>query len=163
MKYISGILVIFVLCVAIMITGCTQTGSSTVCPTTTPCSCPSSGTTVTVPTLVFTTEPTQVMPDKIAVIVNVEPKDYNGQIPVTFGGGNGQPAVKNIEVVLTRVDGSTETATLLPENGASVIMNGTDTRGFETAGADRVQVYVHMYSGDTFKVADVLRADKERA
>jgi len=164
MKIFSGIVLVLILCVSVMIAGCTSqttTPAAATCPTATPCSCP--GVVTATPTVALTTEPTQAMPAKIAVTVNVDQKDYTGKIPVTFGGGEGQAAVKNIEVILTRDDGSTATATLLPNLGESVTLQGTEVRGSATAGTDRVQVYVHMFSGDTYKVADVLRSDRDRA
>lgn len=103
------------------------------------------------------------MPDNIAVTVNVDEKGTMGKIPVTFAGGAGQGAVKSVEVILTKIDGTTEIQYIKPERGAQVIMNGTAGSGMETGQGDRVQVIVHMYSGDSYTVADVIREYRARA
>jgi hypothetical protein len=170
MKAITFVLFGIILCTAVIIAGCTSQTTSTSAPTRTPTVCPTAAACVcpipvvtTAPAGSLTVGPTQTLPPKNEVIVNVDQKDIDGKIPVTFGGGDGQNAVKNIKIVLTRVDGSTEVAYLLPEYGQSVILSGTDSRGYEKTAFDRVEVYVNLYSGETYKVIDVLRPYRERA
>jgi hypothetical protein len=107
--------------------------------------------------------PTDVMPANIAVSVSVGEKDYLGNIPVTFNGGAGQINVNSIQVVLTRVDGSTETQTLGSDTGDTVNLAGTRGSGSLEGQSDRVQVYVTMNNGVTYEVADVLREYRSRS
>jgi hypothetical protein len=106
--------------------------------------------------------PTDVMPEPIAVTVDVGEKDYLGKIPVTFQGGKGQINVKKIDVQLTRVDGSVQKETVGTNKGDGVDLQGTRGSGSERGLADRVQVWVTMNSGQTFKTADVLREYRSR-
>jgi hypothetical protein len=103
------------------------------------------------------------MPANIAVSVSVGEKDYLGNIPVTFNGGAGQGLVSSIQVVLTRVDGSTETQSLAPDTGNIVNLAGTRGSGSLEGQSDRVQVYVTMMNGSTYEIADVLREYRSRS
>jgi len=153
----STILVLIVLvCCAVTLTGCTssQTTSSGSTPV-------AAGTAS--PTSTLTTMPTDVMPANIAVSVSVGEKDYLGNIPVTFNGGAGQGLVSSIQVVLTRVDGSTETQSLAPDTGTIVNLAGTRGSGSLEGQSDRVQVYVTMMNGSTYEIADVLREYRSRS
>jgi hypothetical protein len=103
------------------------------------------------------------MPSNIAVTVTVGEKDYLGKIPVTFEGGAGQGNVNKISVVLTRVDGSTETESLGSDKGDIVNLDGTRGSGSLSGQDDRVQVWVTMNNGQTYEVADVLREYRSRS
>jgi hypothetical protein len=102
------------------------------------------------------------MPEYNAVTVDVDEKDYLGVIVVTFEGGKGLAATKKIDVKLTRVDGSVETATIGTKKGDNVELQGTRGSGSERGQADRVEVWVTMNNGQTYKVADVLREYRSR-
>jgi len=106
--------------------------------------------------------PTDTMPDYNAVKVDVGEKDYLGTIPVTFQGGLGMSHVKKIDVKLTRADGSTQTATVGNKKGDEVELQGTRGSGSERGQADRVEVWVSMDNGQTYKVVDVLREYRSR-
>jgi hypothetical protein len=102
------------------------------------------------------------MPDYNVVKVDVGEKDYLGTIPVTFQGGLGMSHVKKIDVKLTRADGSTQTASVGNKKGDEVELQGTRGSGSERGQADRVEVWVSMDNGQTYKVADVLREYRSR-
>lgn len=74
------------------------------------------------------------------VTVTVKEEEYTGMIPVEFDGGMGQVHVKKIEVTLYRADGQTKTATISPNKGESVDLEGTKQ-------ADRVVVYITFDNG----------------
>ena len=156
----STILVLIVLvCCAVTIAGCTS--SQTTSPGSPSGSATTSGTSS--PATTLTTNPTDVMPANIAVTVTVGEKDYLGNIPVTFNGGPGQINVNTIQVVLTRMDGSTETQSLGSAMGDIVNMAGTRGSGSLSGQSDRVQVFVTMNNGITYNVADVLREYRSRS
>jgi hypothetical protein len=88
--------------------------------------------------------------------------DYLGVIPVIFQGGKGLAATKKIDVKLTRVDGSVQTATVGTRKGDEVELQGTRGSGSERGWADRVEVWVTMNTGQTYKIIDVLREYRSR-
>jgi hypothetical protein len=96
------------------------------------------------------------------VQVDVGEKDYLGIIPVTFQGGMGMSHVKKIDVKLTRADGTTQTAMVGTKKGDEAEMQGTRGSGSERGQVDRVEVWVSMDNGETYKVADVLREYRSR-
>jgi hypothetical protein len=100
--------------------------------------------------------PTDTMPDNQAVTVDVGEKDYLGAIPVIFQGGLGQVNVHNIDVRLTRFDGTTQTATLGLKKGDTIELEGTRGSGSLTGQPDRVEVWVTTNSGQTYKIIDKL-------
>jgi hypothetical protein len=102
------------------------------------------------------------MPEFNAVTVDVGEKDYLGIIPVIFQGGQGLGATKQIDVKLTRVDGSVQTATIGTNKGDEVELEGTRGSGSERGQADRVEVWVTMNTGQTYKISDVLREYRSR-
>lgn len=106
--------------------------------------------------------PTEKMPDYNAVIVDVGEKDYLGMIPVTFQGGMGLAATRKIEVRLTRVDGTTQTATVGTKKGDGVELQGTRGEPGMRGQADRVEVWVTMNNGQTYKIIDTLREYRTR-
>ena len=106
--------------------------------------------------------PTEAMPDYNSVTVDVGEKDYLGVIPVIFQGGKGLAATKKIDVKLTRVDGSVQTATVGTKKGDEVELQGTRGSGSVRGQADRVEVWVTMNTGQTYKIIDVLREYRSR-
>jgi hypothetical protein len=154
----SKIPLILLICAAIAIAGCIGTQNPPVTPT------PTSGTsTTTSPTGgSLVPSPTDVMPEYNAVTVDVGEKDYLGIIPVIFQGGKGLGATKKIDVKLTRTDGSVQTATIGTKKGDDVELQGTRGSGSERGQADRVEVWVTMNTGQTYKIADVLREYRSR-
>jgi hypothetical protein len=146
---------LIILSAMIAFSGCTGTQTP---PITTPA--PGSGTGQAVGSLV--TSPTDAMPDYSKVSVTVGEKEYTGTIPVTFDGGMGMSAVTKIDVKLTRADGSVQTATIGTKKGDEVELSGTRGSGSERGQADRVEAWVTMNTGQTFKVADVLREYRSR-
>jgi len=155
----STILVLIVLvCLAVVLAGCTSSqNASSASSSGNPGAASSSAS----PAL--TTSPTDVMPSNIAVTVTVGEKDYLGNIPVTFNGGSGQINVNSIQVILTRADGTTQTTTLGSDAGDIINLAGTRGTGSYAGEFDRVQVYVTMNNGMTYKVADVLRQYRSRS
>jgi hypothetical protein len=145
-----------ILCALIACAGCTSTQS------------PPPGTAGVSPTPTVTggaglvPGPTDRMPDYNSVTVDVGEKDYLGVIPVIFQGGKGQAATKKIDVKLTRVDGSVQTATVGTLKGDEVELEGTRGSGSERGWADRVEVWVTMNNGQTYKIVDVLREYRSR-
>jgi len=153
---------IIILCALIAFAGCTATQSATQ-------SAPPPGTSGVsgTPTAKegassLVPGPTDRMPDYNAVTVDVGEKDYLGIIPVIFQGGKGLGATKKIEVKLTRVDGFVQTATVGTMKGDEVELQGTRGSGSERGQADRVEVWVTMNTGQTYKIVDVLREYRSR-
>jgi hypothetical protein len=102
------------------------------------------------------------MPANIAVVVDVAEKEYTGTIPVTFQGGQGQVNVKRIDVKLTRTDGTTQSLTLGSNKGDYVNLDGTRGSGSLEGQPDRVEVWVTMNNGQTYKTVDVIRNYRSR-
>jgi hypothetical protein len=96
------------------------------------------------------------------VIVDVGEKDYLGIIPVIFQGGMGMIHVKKIDVKLTRADGTTQMANLGTKKGDVVDLDGTRGSGSERGQIDRVEVWVTMDNGQTYKTNDDLREYRTR-
>jgi len=158
MKASTVLVLIVLISLAAVLAGCTssQTASSAGSS-----GSPGAASSSATPTL--TTSPTDVMPPDIAVTVTVGEKDYLGNIPVTFNGGKGQINVNSVQVILTKADGTTQTATLGSDAGDIVNLAGTRGTGSYAGEFDRVQVYVTMNNGLTYKVADVLRQYRSRS
>ena len=96
------------------------------------------------------------MPDYAAVTVDVGEKDYLGVIPVIFQGGMGQVNVKQVNIKLTRTDGTTQTETLGLNKGDTKELTGTRGSGSLSGQPDRVEVWVITNSGQTYKIVDKL-------
>jgi hypothetical protein len=90
------------------------------------------------------------LPPGKTVTVQVNEKDTSyATITVIFSGGEGQIATKDIVVRVTRADGEVVIEHLPAEKGAELIIQGTkDT--------DRIEVYVTLNTGDTYKIMDQL-------
>ena len=144
--------VLLLVCVIVACAGCTSSsgtqsaGVSGTSSTATPASGAS-----------LTPGPTDVMPANIAVVVDVGEKDLHGVIPVIFQGGQGQVNVNKIVVTLTRTDGTTQTYTLGSNKGDYVDLAGTKGTGSLEGQPDRVEVWVTMNNGQTYKTIDVIR------
>lgn len=150
--------VLFLLGIVIALAGCTGTQ---VPPAPTP-------TAAVTPVSTMTTGgslvpgPTDAIPDYNMVSVDVGEKDYLGIIPVTFQGGMGMSHVKKIDVKLTRADGTSQTAIVGTKKGDEVDMQGTRGSGSDRGQSDRIEVWVSMDNGQTYKAADVLREYRSR-
>jgi hypothetical protein len=108
--------------------------------------------TLTVPT----PEPTQTLPSGQGVTLQVDQKDpIYDTITVVFAGGEGQIAVTNIIVTVTLSDGKTETKQLSPIKGEEVRFQGT-------RGTDRVEAWVTLNTGKTYKTVDTLLPHRTR-
>ena len=108
--------------------------------------------TLTVPT----PEPTQTLPSGQGVTLQVDQKDpIYDTIKVVFAGGEGQIAVTNIIVKVTLSDGKTETKQLSPVKGEEVRFQGTQ-------GTDRVEAWVTLNTGKTYKTVDTLLPHRTR-
>ena len=112
---------------------------------------------VLTPTLtVPTPEPTETLPPGQDVTLQVNQKDpIYDTITVVFAGGEGQIAVTNIVVKVTLSDGKTETKQLSPVKGEEVRFQGTR----ET---DRVEAWVTLNTGRTYKTVDTLLPHRTR-
>jgi PBP1b-binding outer membrane lipoprotein LpoB len=141
-------IMIVLLCSALAIAGCTGTQTPPV--PTTPGSGPGATAGTGSPSLTLTTEPTNVVPEYNLVVVDVGVKDYLGNIEVIYQGGMGQIHVKKITTKITRADGKTQTVLLENKKGSTVELEGTKQ-------TDRVEVWVSMDNGQTYKINDVLR------
>jgi hypothetical protein len=147
------------LCGAIAFVGCTNNPSPF-----SPAQSPGTGTTSGSASSggVLTTVTTSAIPSYNMVIVDVGEKDYLGKIPVIFQGGLGQIHVKRIDVKLTRADGTVQTATLGSNKGDEIDLDGTRGEGSLTGPIDRVEVWVTMDNGQTYKTNDDLRQYRTR-
>ncbi|MCX6694351.1 MAG: hypothetical protein NT074_07390 [Methanomicrobiales archaeon] len=137
----TAFLTVFALMALTLIAGCTAPLPSTP---------PNQGgnTMGTATPITFTPGQTVTMPPGSEVIVQVNQKNTSdATISVIFSGGAGQNSVKRCEVRVTKSDGTTETADLKPEKQEVVTIKGT-------RGDDRVEVYVTMNTGMTYKIAD---------
>jgi len=149
--------VLILVCAAVAFSGCTGN------PNTQPVAGPvSTGSGASASGSSLIPGPTDVMPENIAVLVNVGEKDYLGKIPVIFQGGQGQINAKRIDVKLTRTDGTTQIATLGTNKGDEIDLDGTKGSGTLTGQTDRVEVWVSMNNGQTYKIADVNRDYRTR-
>lgn len=99
--------------------------------------------------------PTDALPSQNFVTVTVKEKDYAAKIPMEFDGGIGQIHVKKIDVTAYLANGETRTATIPPNKGASVEIDGTRQ-------TDRVVVYITFDNGDYKKTNDVLSPYRSR-
>jgi len=137
--------------------GCTGTQSATPTGTTTP-----SGTAAQQTAASLVPGPTDVIPEYTGVTVDVGEKEFDGTIPVIFRGGKGLVHTKKIEVKLTRTDGSVQTATVGAKVGDEAILQGTRGEAGLRGQPDRVEVWVTMDNGQTYKIVDVLREYRTR-
>ena len=147
---ISGLVL---LCMLLVLAGCTgtQNSAATPVPTTSAVAAPSA---VVTAGLDLVPSPTDSIIAANQVNVNVE-KDYLGNVIVTFQGGSGLQLVNKIDATLNRADGVVKTA--------DVGINVDDTITLEgTKNTDRVMVYVSMKDGKRYKIVDSLMPYKAR-
>ncbi len=152
MQYRVTISIIILICAALVIAGCTGTQNA-------PSSLAagsgagSSGSSAYTGSLVVS--PTDSVPDYNLVTVDVNEKDYLGNIQVIFQGGMGQIHVKRIDVTLYRSDGQVKTATIDVKKGEWVDLEGTKQ-------TDRVVVRVSMDNGQSYTINDVMSPYRTR-
>ena len=91
---------------------------------------------------------TDQLPKNSEVFVSIGPKTLAGRITVRLDGGPGKAMVKQIDVRLTRQDGSVETGSM----GAQTEFPEVTLLG--SKGTDRVEVYVRFLSGKTYRIID---------
>lgn len=144
------VIMIVLLCSALAIAGCTGTQTSPAATTTGSGTPAGTGTTPASSVVSLTTVPTDIVPSFNQVTVDVGVKDYLGNIEVIYQGGMGQIHVKKISAKITRADGKTQTVLLENKKGSTVELEGTKQ-------TDRVEVWVSMDNGETYKINDVLR------
>lgn len=139
----SALIIVALLFLALIAAGCTQPSPSVpgTQPGTTP---PGTGGSSLTP------GPTDQVPGPQAILIEVSRNtlSFDPLIKVTFRGGAGINAVNNIDVRVTRSDGSVSTASLTkPQVGDFVDLKGT-------TGKDRVEVTAQMITGDVYKIYD---------
>jgi hypothetical protein len=88
------------------------------------------------------------LPRTSEVYFSVQQKDSAGRVIVRFEGGPGKPMVKEIEVRLTKADGSVEATKM------DTRMEFPEVTFMGSKGTDRVEVFVRFLSGKTYKVID---------
>ncbi|MEN6610252.1 MAG: hypothetical protein ABFC24_05370 [Methanoregulaceae archaeon] len=90
---------------------------------------------------------TDALPNGYSVTVDVGEKDYLGKVAVIFQGGDGQIHTKSGTATLTRADGQVVTGTFGNTKGSEAELQGTKQ-------TDRIQVWVTMDNGKTYKIID---------
>jgi len=144
------VIMIVLLCSALAMAGCTGTPASPAATTPSSGTPAGSGTTPAPSGVILTTVPTDIVPSYNQVTIDVGVKDYLGNIEVIYQGGMGQIHVKKISAKITRADGKTQTVLLENKKGFTVELEGTKQ-------TDRVEIWVDMDNGQTYKTTDVLR------
>lgn len=104
----------------------------------------------------LTTGPTQAPPANRVIILDAERDPISSKVTVTFRGGAGQNGVREIQVTLTRSDGTLETKAFKPDAiGSGVTLQGT-------AKTDRVEATTYFYTGEQYKILDKIFEYKKR-
>jgi hypothetical protein len=88
------------------------------------------------------------VPRTSEVYFSVQPKDSAGRVTVRFEGGPGRSMVKEIEVRLTKADGTVDSAKMDTQ------LEFPEVNLMGSRGTDRVEVFVRFLSGKTYKVLD---------
>ena len=140
--------VIFLVCAAIAIAGCTGTQNAPAAPGASSAGPGTASTGTAASPVTQVVSPTDPVPEYNLVKADVGEKDYLGKIPVIFQGGMGQIHVKKIDVTLYRSDGQVMTTTLGTKKGDQVELDGTKQ-------VDRVVVRVSMDNGESYTINDV--------
>jgi len=92
--------------------------------------------------------PTATLPPELDVEIQINEKDpIYATITTVFAGGKGQIAVKDILVRVTTSEGKVTEQHLEPLKGSEVKFQGTK-------GDDRIEVYVTLNTGATYKIID---------
>ncbi|MCQ8893874.1 MAG: hypothetical protein NQU46_04505 [Methanolinea sp.] len=93
-------------------------------------------------------EPTVTLPPQSTVEIQVNEKDpIYATLTVVFAGGKGQVAVRDILVRVTTPDGVITEKHLEANKGAEVTFQGSRTD-------DRLEVFVTLTNGQTYKIID---------
>ena len=151
---------VLVLAVLLAVAGCSSPEQPVVTPAPTPVPTPEP---TTPPTPVPTTQasiipgPTDTLPPQWPLSITVEKSGmYSTTIITKFDGGKGLVYTTRMDVRVTHPDGTVLTDGIAkPRMGDMVEIAGT-------SGTDRVEVMVHMASGETYKVIDQQMAYKSR-
>jgi hypothetical protein len=152
MQFRSFCALVFLVCIAVVLAGCTGTPGTSG----TGAGSPTGGTGSSGQAQNnLVTSPTEVVPSQNVVTVDVGEKDYLGVIPITFQGGMGQIHVKTVEATVYRADGETKTASIGNKKGDIVEIQGTKQ-------TDRVVVYITFDNGDRKKTNDVMSPYRTR-
>ena len=94
--------------------------------------------------------PVQTLPPGKDVTIQINEKDTSyATVTVIFSGGEGQIAVRDILVRVTHPDGTVLSGHLPPVKGEELVLQGT-------RGTDRIEVWVTLNTGITYKVIDRL-------
>jgi hypothetical protein len=99
-------------------------------------------------TTTFVPGPAQVIPESLSVWFQVERDPITNRVTVTFDGGKGQRAVKEVRVRLTRSDGTILTQVFMPVT----VGQGPSLPG--TKFSDRLEVMVTYNNGDQYTIID---------
>jgi hypothetical protein len=104
----------------------------------------------------LTAGPTQTLPTNRDLIIDVERDAITSLITVKFQGGEGQYAVRELAVTLTKSDGTVERKSFRPEyRGTFLTLQGTEK-------TDRVEITANFYNGESYKVVDKILEFKRR-
>ncbi len=99
---------------------------------------------------------TDQLPKNSEVFVSIGPKTLAGRITVRLDGGPGKAMVKEISVRLTQPDGSVATGSMdMQAEFPEVTLQGSKS-------SDRVEVFVRLLSGKTYKVIDEMVSYRQR-
>jgi hypothetical protein len=155
MKMILGGIVFLVL--LLIVAGCTQPTAPQATPVPTPeTTAAPVATTTAVPTTYIpaTPGPTQTLQPNWAVQVQVNSngKAIDPEVVFTFNGGMGMNLVPEIDVQLTRSDGTVETGKFVQGDNMSV--GQTISLPGTTGNNDRAEVWVDTPNGDRVKIYD---------
>lgn len=131
-----------VLVLLVLAAGCTSSSGST-------SGTASASSTSSASSAALTPTATDTLPTGYAVTIDVGEKDYLGKVPVIFQGGEGQIHLKSGTATITTADGQTVTGTFGNTKGSEIDLQGTKQ-------TDRIQVWVTMDNGKTYKVVDKL-------
>ncbi len=153
MKPVTFCILTVLVCIAAVLAGCTTTNGTPAATATQAAT--TAGSTATAASDNLVPSPTDALPSQNMVTVSVGEKDYAGMIPVEFSGGTGQIHVKKIDVTLYRADGEVTTASIPPNKGDRVELEGTRQ-------TDRVVVYITFDNGDYKKTNDETRSYRTR-
>ena len=157
------LLILILLCSFLLVAGCTQTQSQVpaTAPTTTTTPLPATLKPTVSTTVVVTKTPEilQTLPDTYAVDVQVASNgvSVDPKIIVTFRGGRGINFVTQVESVITRPDGTTETEIMNhPQVGDYVELKSSGGDN------DLVSVYITISNGQKYLVYNQVIPFKQR-
>jgi len=96
------------------------------------------------------------LPKNSEVFITIQQKDLAGRVTIRFDSGPGKSMVKDIEGRLTRPDGSVDSASMdLLAESPEVTLQGSKS-------TDRVEVFVRLLSGKTYRVIDDMVPYRQR-